>query len=54
MQNRDGTLRQNPPRGWEMFAILGPGIVWTGMAIGGGELVLNPRIAAGLFYAFTM
>ncbi|HHY45885.1 MAG TPA: Nramp family divalent metal transporter [Firmicutes bacterium] len=37
---------QQPPRGWSMLLMVGPGIVWTGMAIGGGELVLNPRVGA--------
>ena len=44
----DGTRNQiNPaPKGWAIMAALGPGIVWAGMAIGGGELALNPRVGA--------
>ncbi|QGP93965.1 hypothetical protein MGLY_33900 [Neomoorella glycerini] len=34
------------PKGWELVRMLGPGIVWAGMAIGGGELTLNPRVGA--------
>ncbi|MGI9951820.1 Nramp family divalent metal transporter [Moorellaceae bacterium AZ2] len=34
------------PKGWDLVRMLGPGIIWAGMAIGGGELTLNPRVGA--------
>lgn len=32
------------PKGWQTLKEFGPGIVWAGLAIGGGELVLIPRV----------
>lgn len=47
MSNRQTSISvPEAPRGWRILLFLGPGIVWTGMAIGGGELTLNPRVGA--------
>jgi len=32
------------PKGWKTLKEFGPGIIWAGLAIGGGELVLIPRV----------
>lgn len=44
--NKQNVHIPEAPKGWQMLLMLGPGIVWTGMAIGGGELTLNPRVGA--------
>ena len=35
-----------PPKGLMILSMIGPGIVWAGSAIGGGELVLIPRVGS--------
>jgi Mn2+/Fe2+ NRAMP family transporter len=37
---------QTPPRGWAIFTLLGPGIVWTSELIGSGEVILTTRNGA--------
>jgi len=34
------------PTGWEIILAFGPGMVWASMSIGGGELVLIPRVGS--------
>ena len=34
------------PTGWEILLAFGPGMVWASMSIGGGELVLIPRVGS--------
>ena len=34
------------PTGWEILLAVGPGMVWASMSIGGGELVLIPRVGS--------
>jgi Mn2+/Fe2+ NRAMP family transporter len=34
------------PTGWEILMAFGPGMVWASMSIGGGELVLIPRVGS--------
>jgi manganese transport protein len=34
------------PKGLDIFKDIGPGVIWAGLAIGGGELVLIPRVGS--------
>jgi Mn2+/Fe2+ NRAMP family transporter len=34
------------PTGWEILLAFGPGMIWASMSIGGGELVLIPRVGS--------
>ena len=34
------------PKGWAILKMIGPGIVWAGLAIGGGELWTIPRVGS--------
>jgi hypothetical protein len=37
---------ERAPTGRESWKHIGPGVVWAALAIGGGELVLIPRVGA--------
>jgi Mn2+/Fe2+ NRAMP family transporter len=39
-----------PPHGWERLRWLGPGVLWMVAAMGSGELLFTPRIAAQYGY----
>jgi len=42
----DAIALKTPPRGWAIFALVGPSMVWCAEFIGSGEVILAPRTGA--------